>query len=184
MAGMKVCLICGKDFYDGSRNDSKVTCSNKCRDALLYQDLDKKFERSVQMRLAVMKRSYGIVFDEETIEQIKADLKHEKCMVCGRERSENEKSFCIDHDHVTNKYRGILCPQCNQALGMARDSSANLLKLLWFLMNSQIDDILKLYPEAAKDERLYESYWLIEAAMNTNADVIDNIRSVAVGSNV
>jgi len=134
MAGMKVCPICGKDFYDGSKNHTKNTCSNKCRDALLYQDEDKKFYRSVQMRLAVMKRSYGIEFDKQTIKQIKADLKVGKCSICGREREEGEKDFHIDHDHITGKYRGILCPQCNYALGNIQDSPLHAIALCEYLI--------------------------------------------------
>jgi len=81
-----------------------------------------------------MKRSYGIEFDKATIVRIKDDLKVGKCTICGRERQEGEKDFHIDHDHKTGKYRGILCPQCNYALGNIQDSPLHAIALCKYLI--------------------------------------------------
>jgi hypothetical protein len=39
----------------------------------------------------------------------------------------------VDHDHVTGKVRGILCFNCNQALGNARDDPRVLIGLVRYL---------------------------------------------------
>jgi hypothetical protein len=39
----------------------------------------------------------------------------------------------IDHNHVTGDFRGVLCRQCNRALGMFRDSPAILRSALEYL---------------------------------------------------
>jgi len=39
----------------------------------------------------------------------------------------------FDHDHKTKKNRGILCPQCNMALGLLADSCECLLGLVDYL---------------------------------------------------
>jgi hypothetical protein len=49
-----------------------------------------------------------------------------KCAVCGTTNPGNKKDWSIDHDHFTNKHRGLLCGQCNVGLGMFRDSTAVL----------------------------------------------------------
>ena len=134
MAGMRQCLICGKDFYDNSQSHTKKTCSNKCRNAWNYRDPEKDFNRKFYMRLQVLKRDYGIEYDKEAIARIRADVKVGKCMTCGRERREDEKDFHIDHDHVTGAYRGLLCPRCNTSLGYAEESPALLASWIVYLM--------------------------------------------------
>lgn len=40
------------------------------------------------------------------------------CAICG-----TEGELHIDHDHKTNKVRGLLCPRCNKGLGFFRDNT-------------------------------------------------------------
>ena len=53
------------------------------------------------------------------------------CGICGRTRKEGEKHFAIDHTHVIPEIkplqlRGVLCHDCNRALGLAQDNAALL----------------------------------------------------------
>ena len=40
-----------------------------------------------------------------------------RCGICGSVLIRTN----IDHDHKSNKIRGILCPQCNRSLGLLYD---------------------------------------------------------------
>ena len=40
---------------------------------------------------------------------------------------------CIDHCHITNKVRGVLCNNCNTALGLVKDNRQTLLNMLQYL---------------------------------------------------
>jgi hypothetical protein len=44
------------------------------------------------------------------------------------------KSLAIDHCHQTNRIRGLLCSNCNRALGLFRDSPAILQKAIDYLV--------------------------------------------------
>lgn len=48
-----------------------------------------------------------------------------QCEICSKQlgypTDTNLQTFYIDHDHITNKFRGILCQKCNTLLGYAND---------------------------------------------------------------
>lgn len=46
------------------------------------------------------------------------------------------KGPCLDHCHVTNRFRGWLCHKCNAALGMAGDSPEGVRKLLDYIVRA------------------------------------------------
>ena len=56
-------------------------------------------------------------------ELIKYKEEHTYCEICGKSidtiknESNRFKSLCIDHNHSTNEFRGLLCLTCNSALG-------------------------------------------------------------------
>lgn len=41
------------------------------------------------------------------------------CAIC--KTKPNGKKLAVDHDHKTNRTRGLLCSNCNTAIGMLRD---------------------------------------------------------------
>jgi hypothetical protein len=40
----------------------------------------------------------------------------------------------IDHNHATDEFRGVLCKQCNRALGMFRDNPKIIARALTYLL--------------------------------------------------
>lgn len=46
----------------------------------------------------------------------KEDIGVDACMIC-----QSTRRLCIDHNHSTGEVRGILCTNCNSALGMFGD---------------------------------------------------------------
>jgi hypothetical protein len=41
--------------------------------------------------------------------------------------------MCVDHDHETGEVRGLLCVQCNSALGKLGDREEALLRALEYV---------------------------------------------------
>ena len=48
------------------------------------------------------------------------------CAICGIEATELKRELSVDHNHETNKIRGLLCHHCNIGLGNFKDSTTLL----------------------------------------------------------
>jgi len=86
-----------------------------------------KQEVGKQVRTAQLKRRYGISpaeYDALLAKQGGA------CAIC-RRRAKGR--LCVDHCHVTGMVRGLLCNECNGALGYLRDDQASLVAALAYL---------------------------------------------------
>ena len=63
---------------------------------------------------------------------------HPVCEICGKTVSEATKwnskfavkNLCIDHNHTTGKFRGLLCQICNRQLGWYENNKENINKYL------------------------------------------------------
>ena len=81
-------------------------------------------KRKLYQRELQLKCSYGI-----TLEQYNQLILHQngKCAICNnKETSKNcnrkIKKLSIDHNHKTGEIRGLLCDNCNNLLGRAKDN--------------------------------------------------------------
>lgn len=59
------------------------------------------------------------------------EQQEECCAICKTEIELIDSA--IDHNHETGEFRGVLCKQCNRALGMFKDSPAVLKSALEYL---------------------------------------------------
>lgn len=87
------------------------------RDARLEQTrsyYQENKERYAIWRRRAKLRSYGLS-EDDFISMV--DAQHGRCAICGA-----ECELVVDHDHETGKVRGLLCRNCNLALGFLEDS--------------------------------------------------------------
>ena len=79
-------------------------------------------------------RNYGI-----TGEQFNEMLEGQNgvCAICERPETTTRmgklRPLCIDHNHKTGKIRGLLCSNCNQALGKFKDNPETLMRAAKYL---------------------------------------------------
>lgn len=51
------------------------------------------------------------------------------CAICGTHQSELGRTLCVDHNHITGEIRGLLCNDCNTAIGKLKtDEGIELLQ--------------------------------------------------------
>lgn len=68
-------------------------------------------------------------------------IKTNECGICGKNITfvGKYKTGVIDHCHKTNRVRGILCRQCNNALGLFKDNIELLEKTIFYLKRGDTD---------------------------------------------
>ena len=69
-------------------------------------------KRKLSNRKSHLKRKYGLTL--EAFDELLAS-QGGGCAICGKSDPDN-----VDHDHATGRVRGILCFNCNIAIGQAR----------------------------------------------------------------
>jgi len=80
-----------------------------------------------------IKSKFGI--DIETYNQMILTHNHQ-CAICGYIQSENAtgtKRLYVDHSHTTGKIRGLLCMNCNSAIGHFKENLTNLKKAVEYM---------------------------------------------------
>jgi len=56
-----------------------------------------------------------------------------KCAIC----EQPMKKVCVDHDHKTQKVRGLLCQTCNIAVGLLHDDVNIFINAVGYLMGER-----------------------------------------------
>lgn len=99
------CKECSKLWGKKLKDDHPETKKKR------HENYEKQKERWIRDGL---RKSFGL-----TYEQYKSILKfqNDKCAICGKTQKENRRLLSVDHDHKTDKIRGILCSRCNLGIG-------------------------------------------------------------------
>ena len=71
---------------------------------------DKQREKHLRQAFTITPLEWDIIFAYE----------RGKCPICGKDITGSPRPH-TDHDHLNGNLRGLLCSQCNRALGKAQD---------------------------------------------------------------
>ena len=112
---MKQCRSCGveKPFgeYYPRNPDCKVcACIKRKQDYAANKD---------KYRDRLFRKNYGIGLDDYN-----AMFAEQEgcCAICGTHQCTSGRMLAVDHDHETKHVRGLLCANCNTALGKFHDN--------------------------------------------------------------
>ena len=141
----KKCCICKEvmeisNFYNyKASKDGKMgrckTCDDKARKKWRANNPDRAWES--QRRNALMVK-YGI-----TLEEYNSILKLQGgcCAICKsrepRSLGNARQSFSVDHCHVSGHIRGLLCNNCNRALGLLGDTVTSIKKAYTYVVEAE-----------------------------------------------
>lgn len=120
-----MCKPCRKNYYKRKGYFQQHYARNKAKKIAIvkaYYQLN-----SAEIRKKLRLKRYGITVDEYEAMYRK---QRGQCAVCkataGGVKHGKPTLLSIDHDHVTNKVRGLLCEKCNFAIGLMEDTPARL----------------------------------------------------------
>ena len=123
---MKTCTKCGEtkslDLFHKDKN-GKNGLEARCKSCSYLRTKNGYANRPWKQA----KSRYGL--SEEDAKFLYNKTITDSCETCGR----SDIKRCIDHCHVTGKIRGILCDDCNTALGRVLDSTQTLRNLVAYL---------------------------------------------------
>lgn len=113
---MKVCSRCGQEkpldqFHN--RRASKDGRSYQCRDC--KRSYDRPYYHARKPRWEALRRRAKYGLSEHAYNELNV-AQNGRCAICAR-----AKPLVVDHNHETGEVRGLLCSDCNKALGFFKD---------------------------------------------------------------
>lgn len=145
---MKTCVKCGEtkpvsEFYPRYGSPGKTqghckACHYLYTDSWRRRNLD---HTNVKGRVYQGASRHGLALAvyRELIKTL-----GDKCEACGTSlklhpgATERRTALQIDHDHATGEFRGVLCMNCNTALGLLDDDAERIANLAAYLRRKQI----------------------------------------------
>lgn len=130
-----ICRFCGRVCKNANslRNHERLCKLNPDRQ-ISYGNKGNMPEHTKAYYKTKIKAKNGDQLDITKYELDEYFKTHLTCEICGKTLDEcvkwkskySPKHFCIDHDHTTSKFRGVLCSVCNRQLGWYEKNKENI----------------------------------------------------------
>jgi hypothetical protein len=129
---VKICYRCKqlKPLDSFAKNRVKKDgLQERCKDCCKYHYHNSGY--TVRQRELSLMKKYGLTpeeYDEMAI------LQGHSCAIC----TDSSSKLHVDHNHATGKIRGLLCNNCNRAIGLLKDDTQVLLNAAEYVKNDGI----------------------------------------------
>lgn len=112
----KVCNTCkeSKSLNRFKRFNQCIDCYNTYQRNYKRRNAEKCREFALN---SIRKSKYGMTKEEyDVLFKLQSGL----CAICFK--PQEGKRLAVDHNHITNENRGLLCEKCNRGLGLFKDN--------------------------------------------------------------
>lgn len=132
-----------------SVESSKQNPNRKQNDRRFYQTAHRK----LSLKDSFLKRNFGISLEDYNRMFI---AQNGCCLICKQHQSSLKRALAVDHCHETKKVRGLLCCNCNAALGYMKENKEWIHNMNSYLTNSElaVSNVLEEIP-VREDGYLY-----------------------------
>ena len=111
-----------QEYYERKKKTDPEWVARRAARAIAWK-LAHPEEYRKRNRAGVIRRRYGLT--QEDLDRLLA-LQDGRCSICRTQFGSTKGSrMCIDHDHQTGQFRGLLCDNCNRMI--ARDNPTILI---------------------------------------------------------
>ena len=126
-----------KNKYDG-RSSICLSCNTKKARKWAIENPERHYKKTKRwnqenpdsQRRYYLKSLYGITLEEYNEMFI---AQNGCCAICGIHQQDITKRLSVDHCHDTQRVRGLLCSNCNSAMGLFMDSIEVLRRAVSYL---------------------------------------------------
>lgn len=146
---MYQCNICGKEFSSKQKLGGHISGHSRLGKKRTIHTKEEKFCKNCGKKITRRRNtfcsqecfreyekthSFYRGMDITVAELDKYKESHKVCEICGREETMLINGYkcnlAVDHDHKTNKFRGLLCYSCNTKLSWYENWKDNIEKYL------------------------------------------------------
>jgi hypothetical protein len=113
------------EYKEEQRQKNKLRYQNNLEKYKKYRDNRKNENRenSLKANFGINIKEYNVILEKQ----------NHCCDICGLHKSNFTRQLAVDHCHTTDKVRGLLCVNCNLAIGNFRDDITVLKKAINYL---------------------------------------------------
>lgn len=127
------CKQCIKHAYNQNKDEHRSKAKEyyqKNRDSRLEYYHRNKDYLNRNRRKYFYKSTYGISLD--SVEDMREEQEY-RCYICGTPETDLTRGLCLDHNHITGQNRKLLCNNCNNLLGHAKENTDILSKAIEYI---------------------------------------------------
>lgn len=104
------CIDCTKEYAENYKNKN-IDKYNKYHKEYRNTHVNQQKNYDLMKKFGITLAQFNEMFEQQ----------EGKCLICKDHSSKFKKGLCVDHCHKTNKIRGLLCGNCNSAIGKLKE---------------------------------------------------------------
>jgi len=123
-----------RGYGKNNKGRKRPDLSKRNKENPMKKENHPNWKGGITMNTVEYTKKWRVSKQEEKAKRLKPNI----CELCG-----DGGTICFDHDHNTGEFRGWICSRCNVVLGMCKDNTELLIKMVGYLNQEEATKLLK-----------------------------------------